>query len=81
MEKWNHSKGNQENWENLADKVKRSIIRRSREKIRWKKKPGRKPWWDKECRESKTKVNKTLIKLNRDKLEPEHQEEKRRHKM
>lgn len=42
--------------------------------------PGRRTWWDKECRESKTKLNKVLRKKIKGRTERGHYTEmKRKH--
>ena len=59
--------GAREEWEELTEKIKKAI-----QKKKIKKRnivPGRKVWWDKQCRESKTVVNKLLRELLKNRIE------------
>ena len=51
-------KGVQEGLRELAEKI-RGTVAKKRVKIQIRR-PGRKKWWNKECRESKTELNRKL---------------------
>jgi len=55
----------QESIKELMEKLRAAIIRK-KVKIR-KGNLGSRKWWDKNCRESKTRLNKTLRKYRRGK--------------
>jgi len=60
-------KGIQEEWDELVEEVRRAVCKRV---IRIKKpKIGEKKWWDKECRESKKRLNRVLRQMKRGKIE------------
>lgn len=58
-----------EEWEELASEIKRATAKKmiqERDIVQ-----GRRTWWDKECRESKQKVNKALREMLKGKIDKE----------
>lgn len=68
----------QEEWEELAEEIRKAI---SKKKVRNKiQNIGKKPWWDKDCRNSKTRLNRSLRQMKRGNIErTAYIEEKQRH--
>ncbi|XP_025266706.1 golgin subfamily A member 6-like protein 6 [Camponotus floridanus] len=68
----------QEEWEELAKEIRKAI---NKKKVKNKtQNVGKKPWWDKDCRNSKTKLNRSLRQMRRGNIErTEFIEEKQRH--
>lgn len=70
--------GAKEEWEELVKEIRKAIPKKRikrREMV-----PGRRTWWDKECRESKTKLNKALREMSKGKIERKNfLEMKRKH--
>ncbi|XP_025267961.1 golgin subfamily A member 6-like protein 6 [Camponotus floridanus] len=68
----------QEEWEELVEEIKKAI---SKKKVKNKmQKVGKKPWWDKDCRNSKTKLNRSLRQMRKGNIKrTEFIEEKQRH--
>lgn len=59
--------GTREEWKELTREVRNAIIKKEikiREAI-----PGKRTWWDRECRESKTKLNKLHREMRKGKVE------------
>lgn len=67
-----------EEWKELTREVRNAITKKEikiREAI-----PGKRTWWDRECRESKTKLNKLHREMRKGKVERnEYLEKKRKH--
>ncbi|XP_026827645.1 inner centromere protein A-like [Ooceraea biroi] len=70
--------GAQEEWEELVEEIRKAINKKT---IKRKAKGiGQKTWWDKECRNSKTKLNRSLRQMKKGTIERrEYIEEKQRH--
>lgn len=70
--------GAKEELEELVKEIRKAIPKKRikrREMV-----PGRRTWWDKECRESKTKLNKALREMSKGKIERKNfLEMKRKH--
>lgn len=59
--------GTREEWKELTRKVRNAITKKEikiREAI-----PGKRTWWDRECRESKTKLNKLHREMRKRRVE------------
>lgn len=68
--------GTQEEWKELTREVRNAITKKEikiREAI-----PGKRTWWDRECRESKTKLNKLHREMRKGKVERNEYLEKKR---
>jgi len=58
--------GAREEWEELTREMRKAIQRKKIKKRNMV--PGRRTWWDKQCRESKTALNKLLREFLKDKI-------------
>jgi len=59
--------GAREEWEELTREMRKAIQRKKIKKRNTV--PGRRTWWDKQCRKSKTALNKLLREFLKDKIE------------
>lgn len=77
-ERKEHAVGLKEEWEELVSEIRKATTKKEikvRENMQ-----GKRKWWDKQCRESKIKLNKIFREMIKGKKErTSYIEEKRRH--
>lgn len=57
----------QEEWKDLAKEIRKAI---NKMKVKSKtQNVGKKPWWDKDCRNSKMKLNRSLRQIRKENIE------------
>lgn len=77
-ERKEQARGAKEEWEELAREIRRATTKKEI-KVR-ENTLGKRKWWDRECRESKTKLNRIFREILKGKKEKaSYLEEKRRH--